>query len=268
MSKKEYKIDKKDLKGPDVFISTSDQILAWVEKHSGLIITIVVIAIVAGSGYIGYSAWNQSKENQAAEDIFKPENELKKVETKIREERAEKMKELAAGTAKDKKETKPETLRPADYAKDYAPIVEQVKQQIQKHAGTKAAMISALNLSGFLVQQKQFGPALEVLDIPKYQPSSSDLLSGLWHLHRGLAYLENQKTDEAIKEYETVVNNGDLKYFHPEALLKLGVAYEMKGDLEKARQAYERVGKEFPNTEASNTGRQYMRLLELKSQQG
>jgi predicted negative regulator of RcsB-dependent stress response len=257
------KLSKKDIKGPDMFVSTSDKIFGWMEDHIGAIIAVLLVVAVVALGGVGYRYWVDAQESKAAEALFKPETELRETEGKLREAQAAKMQALAAG-----KEKKIEETEPGDYAKDYQPTVEKIVAAIKDHAGTKAALVSALNLASFLIQQKQFPAALQVLETAKYQPSGGDLLSGFWHMHRGLAFLENQKADEAIKEYKSVLDSGSLKSFHPEAWLKMGVALEMKGDAAKARETYEKVAREFKGTEASNTANQYLRLLELKPQEG
>jgi len=254
------KMDKNDLKTPDMFLSTSDRFFHWMEQNARAIVAAVLVVLVGAIGFVGYGYWSEARELKAAEALFKPESELKEIETKLRESRAAKMQELAGL----KKEAKAE---PADYARDLAPIVEKMREQIKAHSNTKVALVSALNLSNFLMQQKQFSAALEVLDTPEYRPATNDLLSGFWHMHRGVAYLENQKPDEALKEYKSVLEAKALKYFHPEALLKTGVAHEMKGDTNKAREIYERLGREHQDTEAGSTAQQYLRLLELKPQQ-
>jgi TolA-binding protein len=109
---------------------------------------------------------------------------------------------------------------------------------------------------------------LSVLDLPSYKPSAKDVVGGMWLMHRGIVLMENQKYDDAAKVYQEVVSSSDLKPFQPEALLKLGVVYEQKGEADKARQAYEKLAKEFPNTDASTSAQQYLRLLDLKSQKG
>lgn len=264
MSKRE-KISK-ELKGPDAFVTTSDHVFAWIEKHSGLIGTICAVALIGAVGYTGNNWWNHHQEEKASEALYAPENALKKAEEKIRDERAEKMKALANPT-KDKNAAKPEASRPVDFQADYAPAVDKIRTAIKAHSGTRAALVSALNLSTFLIQQKQYSLALDILSIPTYQPSSGDLLAGFRLMHAGLAELENNKADEALKNYDNVLKSKDLSYFHSEALLKSGVAYELKGDLARAREAYEKLSRDFPNSEASNTGQQYKRLLDLKAPQ-
>jgi TolA-binding protein len=260
------KIDKKTLKRPDAFFLTSDKIAAWVEQHAQTVAMGVALIALVGLGWVGYGFLRSHAENQAAEALYGPEAELKKAETAVREERAKKMQELAGLSAKDKKQAKPETLRPVDFAKDYGPFVKKIEATIKDHANTKTALVSALNLSYFLLQQKQYEEALNALNTATYEPSHSDILGGFWLMHRGLVLMENKKYDDAGKAYQAVLDSRALNAFHPEALLKLGVAFELKGEADKARQTYEKLGREFPDSEASSSARQYLRLLELKSQ--
>jgi predicted negative regulator of RcsB-dependent stress response len=252
-------IDKQELKGPDAFVFTTEKALQWVKHNFAVMSILVIAAIVVSLGWLGYDYYDSSREERATGAIYKAESELKSAESKVRDERAKMMGEVAAG----KKGVKPELVRPADYVKDFAPAVEKVKEQIKAHSSTKAALISALSLSSFLMQQKQYTEALNILDIPTYKPSSHETLGGFWLMQRGITYLENQKTDQAIDAYQNVLSSPDLKIFQPEAMLKLGVALELKGDKAKARETYERLGREFPNTEASTSAQQYLRLLEL-----
>lgn len=257
-----------DLKNPDAFISTSQAALHWLEKNAKAVFLIVGTGSLIGLGYVGYNLWNNHVEAAAAEQLYKGEAELKKVESQIREERAKKMQELAGLSGKKAPTTTPEQVRPVDFAKDYGAIVDRVQADLKAHAGTKAAVVTALNLSYFLVQQKQFEKALEVMKIPTLKPSSGDLLGGFWRMHFGLVLLENAKAEEALSLYNEVLASKTLKPFHSEAMLKLGIAYELKGDAGKAKETYEKLGREYPNTEASNSATQFLRLLELKSKQG
>ena len=254
------KIDLDELKSPDLLHSTSDLVFAFIERHFKVVLGLFALVVVMAVGYVVYGYIAGARENKAAEALYQPEAALKRAESKVREERAKKTQELAAAKLKTKD---PDNLRPADYAKDYAPDVAKVMGAIRAHDTTRAAMVSALNLSYFLIQQKQFGDALTVLDLAKYHPRADELLSGFWFMHRGFTLIENKQFEPAMAAYQKVLSATGLKPFHAEALLKLGVCYELKGDAIKARETYERVGREFPETEASNSANQYLRLLEL-----
>lgn len=261
-------MDKKELKGPDAFISLNERIFAWIEDHAQTVGLAVALAIVLSLGWVGYSYVRSLGEAKAANALAAPEAELKKAETKVRDERAKKMADLASGKDKAKKMPDPEQVRPTDFAKDYRGAVDKVKEAIRAYADSKAAIVSALNLSYFLTQQKQFGEALDVLRLPNRKPSASDVLGGFQLMHQGLLLVENEKYDDAIKIYDDVLASKTLASFHPEALLKLGLAHELKGETEKARQTYEKLAREFPQSEASTSAQQYLRLLDLKGKQG
>ena len=245
------KIDKEMLKNPDVFVSTSDKIFEFIERHFVSFISLAGVVVVAALVYVGYNYFNASREASAAAALYPAEEQLRKVEEDAQTKKA---------AVKDK----PAVAE--DYAKDYAPLVEKVKTQIQAYAERKASLISALNLADFLLQQKQYGEALAVLSLAKYQPSIDEDLFGFLMMHRGVALLENNQTAPAIEAYQKVLNAPKLKVFYPEALLKLGLSYEQSGDTAKARETYERIGRDFPETDASATAQQYIRLLELKSE--
>jgi len=262
-------VNKKDLKDtlkqPDTFVSTSHSVLKFVEDHFKLFVGVVLTGAIFGLSYTGYIFLQSRKESAAAERLYKHEAELKKAETKIREERAKKMQDLAGLSGKPKSPPKSDDLRPVDFAKDFQPIVSSLKEELKGLAGTRAAMVSALNLSNFLVQQKQFQEALEVLKAPGAIPGTGDLLGGFWRMHYGLVLLENTKADEALAVYNEVLGSEMLKPFHPEAMLKSGIAYEIKGDTAKARETYEKLSRDFPQSEASGAAAQYLRLMEMKA---
>lgn len=253
------------IKQPDTFISASDRALKFIEQNSKLFITLFVVVATGGVGYTAYNHYSSSKEMKAAEHLYKVEAQLKKAETQVRDERAKKMQELTGLLVKSKDSKRPEELRPVDFAKDFAPIVTSLKAALKDQAGTRAAMVSALNLSYFLVQQKQFQEALEVMKTPGATLAAGDLLGGFWRMHYGLVLLENNQADEALRLYDEVLGTSALKPFHSEALLKTGIANEIKGDAAKARDIYEKLGRDFPNTEASSSAAQYLRLMELKA---
>lgn len=263
LSKKEFS---DSVKAPDAFLSTSAQAVQWIEAHGRMVATVVAAGSFIGLAYVGYTYWQSKLEARAAEQIYNHEGELKKAEGKIRDERAKKMQEMAGLSAKSG--AGKSQVPPADFGKDYGSIVEQLKTDLKANAGTNVAMISALNLSYFLLQQQQFAQALEVLKIPTSSPAKGDLLGGFWRMHYGLVLLENSKANEAMAFYNEVLGTSNLKPFHSEAMLKLGIAYELLGDQAKAKETYEKLGREFPNSEASGSATQFLRLLELKSKQG
>lgn len=229
------KIDKETLKGPDTFISTSEKVFKWVEKHSRLMIFAAAGVLAASLLWVGYGFWQTRQETRAAEALYPSQHEIKQLVEKNG---------------------------------DVAVAIEALKSAMKAHASAKATLISGLEVSQALLKQKKFDAALQILEIPTYRPAKDDVLFALAYMHKGLVLAENNKFDDAIKSYELVVAADQLKSFHAEALVKIGLMQEAKGEVDKARLSYERVGREFPNTEAAISAGQYLRLLGIKSTAG
>lgn len=259
-------LDKKELKSPDTFVSASDRAFAWIERHAQALGLAVGGILVLSLGWIGYGYIQAMAEQRASEALAGPSADLQKAEAKVREERAKMMADLAKEPAKSAAMT--QMVRPVDFEKDYGPAVEKVKAAIRQHADTRAATVAAMNLSHFLLQNKQYAAALDVLTLSRREPGGSDILGGFWLMHKGLSLVENQRFDEAARLYESILASKAMASFHPEAILKLGIVYDAKGDSEKARHMYIRLSRDFPQSDAANSAQQYMRLLDLKPRQG
>jgi TolA-binding protein len=248
------KLTKEEVRGPDMFISSSDKALEFIERHSRAVVSIFVVGVVLGLAYVIMSYVDQRRESSAAESIYSAEAELQK----------------ARGKEEGISKFIPEAVSNEDYQKRFAGPVANIEAAIESHADTRASLVAALNLSFFLVQQKQYAEALKALEKTKFQPKSSDLMAGFWNMHRGLVYLENKDTAKAQAAYEAVLHSDGLKVFHSEAMLKLGYCKELSGQKDQARELYEKVSREFPRTEAAQSAQQYLRVMQLQStpQQG
>lgn len=71
------------------------------------------------------------------------------------------------------------------------------------------------------------------------------------HYWLGEIYSYQGQPDLAIAEYKTVITQYSSDDKVPDALLKLGIAYDDAGDQDKAREQFEAVATRFPNTETA-----------------
>lgn len=80
----------------------------------------------------------------------------------------------------------------------------------------------------------------------------------------GLAetYYARKRYDDAVQEYERVIQLNPKGGKAPAALLKMGLAYRAQGDTRQARKAWEDLVKQFPYAEEAKMAQQ--RLDELK----
>lgn len=68
------------------------------------------------------------------------------------------------------------------------------------------------------------------------------------HYWLGEIYLQQGQPDQALSEFNTVVNQYPLSPKVPDAMLKLGFAYADKGDVQRARVQLQKVKQQFPGS--------------------
>jgi predicted negative regulator of RcsB-dependent stress response len=255
---------KDDLRQPDAFIATSNNLLHYVEKHALPIFSILAAAIVISLGYLGVNYWNSHKENQAAAHIYEAESKLKQVEKDIEKDRTKRLEEMVK-SAKGKVDPKlAETIRPENFDADYLPRISPILTALQDVHESKAALLSAMSLVNFLGEKGKWKLAQDVIKIPTFKPKEKELLFGLTQMHRGLVALENGQADEAIAYYQSIIANPAQKILYPEAYLKMGISFELKKDFKKAKEIYQRITVEYATSDSATEAEQFLKLLELK----
>lgn len=226
------KLSKDELKTPDAFLTIGQRALDLIEQNLAVIISVLVVLILIGGAVIGYNSYQKHVEMQAAQMLYPSQK-------KISEE-----------LAKDHKVSE-STLKTYE-------------TQLKANGGTAVGLASALETASELLKSSQAEQALDVLNLVKYQPKKTDFYFGLLKMTTGLAYLDAGQPDKALTEYTAVIREDAQKAFHPEALLKSGLASEKKNDFDKAKEFYERVSQEFSNTEQGHLALQYMMFLSRK----
>jgi tol-pal system protein YbgF len=74
-------------------------------------------------------------------------------------------------------------------------------------------------------------------------------------------FLEGKKDAEAVTAYDRVITNYPRTGSVPQAYYKRGQALERLGDRDRARESYETVIKEFPDTDQANLAKQRLETL-------
>lgn len=260
------KIDEKEIKGPDAFVQTADVVGKWFLQNKTPILGAVVLAIVAGVGYLTVDFYNKYKEARAAEAIFVVEAKIRDVE-KVISERVSKEEDAEKEKLKDKKApSKPpkDPLADIDFDKEFGSQAENLKQVILQHANTQVGIVAASGLAGLYSQFKQHQKAVELLSEMSKHLAEGGLTYGIIKTQLGteLTYLE--KWDEALALFQDVLDHKPTDYLFGTVLVKMGVIYEQKNELSRAKDVYMRASTEFADSEAGKTARSYLRLLEYK----
>lgn len=228
------KLTKEELKQPDFFVSHGTQMAEFILKFQGIFLTIGALILVGGLAWIGISYWQSHRENAATSALYP-------VEKKIQDE-SEKNKTISDASLQD------------------------YDKVLHENSSARSSLVSLISLSPQLIKAGKANWALDEIAKLSYQPSNRDMHFGLQKMTQGLLALESQQPDKAIEFYQQILNQDSQKSFHADALLKLGVAYQMKKDVAKARETFEKVRKEHPRTQAGEMAFEY--LLALSQQKG
>lgn len=116
---------------------------------------------------------------------------------------------------------------------------------IDSYGGTKAANLALYYAGVSYLNLGQFEAAADFLEDFS---SDGEILPVMKHGALGDAYSELGRMDDAISSYKKAVNQSDNDVLTSYYLKKLGMLQEKQGNLEAAKDAYERIKADFPNS--------------------
>ncbi len=116
----------------------------------------------------------------------------------------------------------------------------------KKHSGTPTANLCNHYIGVCYLQLGDFDKAIKYLE--DFNGKGTQLSYAAWGA-LGDAYMEKGNTEKGIEYYEKAAGNKEDKVFTPLFLYRLGVAYEISNNTEKAQKAYKRIKDEFPQAQ-------------------
>jgi tetratricopeptide (TPR) repeat protein len=134
------------------------------------------------------------------------------------------------------------------------------KDIVSDYKFTDAANLANYYAGVCYLKQGQYEPARLYLE----DFSSNDLLvQARAYSLIGDTYMEQEKYDDAAKYYQKAADYKSNKYFTPAYLMKAALAYEKSNQLDKAKEAYDRIITEyFESAELQNAKKLKSRLAE------
>jgi outer membrane protein assembly factor BamD (BamD/ComL family) len=228
---KKITITKEELR-TDFFLSHSQQVAAFIGRHTKSLMILVAAIVVVSVGWLAVG-YLQSHKEKIASAAFYP------VEKKITDE-MEKTKTVSDAAI-------------ADYEK-----------VLVEYPSSRATLVSLVSVTPVLMKANKTEKAAAWFKKLTFSPGSSEFHFALLKMTEGLLALETKQADQAISDYQAVLSSDAQKAFHPEALLKSGIAFEMKNDNAKAKEAFERVRREHPTSESAELAFQYLLYLQTK----
>ena len=253
-------VDKETLKQPDMFVSTMDRGWSAVEKNRTLVTTIVALLFIGAVAYVGMDLLGRRADRKAADDLYKIEAQYLKLKEGFERAKAE------AAQPKDAK--KPETTEPAavaasgDLQKDYGTVLPELEKVAEAHPGQAAGAQAAVIAADIYLEYKQPEKAVSVLDKVVEKQSSKELMYGVAHMLRGSALATKGDCNQAVTDWQKVIESQANKFLHPGALLKAGVCFENLKQNDKAAEMYRKVTQDHAESQAAQTAKTYLRAME------
>lgn len=266
VSKADVRLDKEDLKRPDVFLKTMETSLTVVDRHRSTLIAVFALLVVIAAGYLVWDLVRTSGEHKAASELYATEAEYFKIKDNFDRAKYEALAPSKDKSAKADAESDKDKATPAsgDVEKDYGKVVPGFEQIIASHAKTAAGTQAALWLAEIYLEYKQPAKAVEALDKVIHHPAQDSMLYGVAHMLRGTALASNGDCEQAVGSWQKVTESKGNSFLHPEALLKAGVCYENLQQIDKATEMYRRVTENHPETSAAQMAKTYLRAMEMK----
>jgi predicted negative regulator of RcsB-dependent stress response len=243
--------------------------------HGKLIVTAFGVFILAGAVYMGWDFYNKTQEAKAQTALYQAENKFKRVVEKIaleavpkdldvsKEKDQKKVQELQMAEAKKKADA----VKTADISR-FQDAIESYKTVMSQYGNRTAASQAALELARMYSDRDKTDEAIAVLQEQARSGGDKSLMSSLVTFQLGNLELSKGNYTQAIDRFGRILSVPDFKYLHPEASLKMGIAYEGSKDLAKAKEFYQKTIAEFATSDAAKTARKYMRLLEMSQGSG
>ena len=199
------------------------------ENQKSLTIIVAVIIIIVG-GYLGYKRFVMTpKENEAQAQIFRAEQYFERDSFLL-------------------------ALEGDGDAYGFIDIIDEY------------GITNTANLAHYYagICYLRLGDYEEAIEHLKKFDSNDKLISLVAMGAIGDAYVELDDLDEAISFYEEATGKNENEFITAVYLKKLGMIYEETENYKKALAAYEKIKKEFPNSEEARDIDKYIQAVKMK----
>lgn len=222
------RINRKDLKH-DRFVEGAGDTIVSVREHARTALAIAIAAIVLIVAAVGFVAWRRTVEERAQTSLAEA---ISTFERPLRDEAPE-------GTAEDRSfASEDERLQKSQ------PLFQAV---VDQYGSSDAADVARLYLGQILVRQGKSAEAL-----PLFEEFLSDhddhFLAGSAQMSVYQIRMAEGQKSEVVAEMEQQLSSDTPRLPKDVLLAMLAEAYEAEGERVKARDAWQRLANEFPDS--------------------
>lgn len=250
-----------EIKNPDAFQSGVAGGFNWVEDNSKLVVALIVVAILGGIGYVGFQFVAKRQEMQAQDAFYAAEAPFTK-----KREAFERSKYRAFMPADQlPPETEKDVAATGDLAKDYGTTLEALEKVAKDFPGTSAGAQAALLAGETYLSYKQPDKTVELGQLAATKLSSGHTLADLGRMMWGNALATKGDCTGAVGVWQPLLDQNKAAYLQSDVALRSGLCFEQMGQLDRAKELYQKATAAQPESGAATTAKGLLRAIELKS---
>ncbi len=240
-----------------------------IEKNFKVLFGLFIAAVVGGTLWTLMSYQNKKKEMASFTELYKITKvyNQKKAEFEeakaAKDEKNQKKEDKVEEATKDEAAEKDLVMASGVLEKDYPNLPGQLENFIKEHKGSNASGEAALTLSEIYDEYKQPEKGASALKDVLENWGSKNVLYYVMQMRAGDLYAGTSDCEKAISFWQVVANSKS--FIAKQAQLKLGVCLQKVGRVEEAKQWFNQLQEEDPNSSEGFSAKRYLRFLKFKS---
>ena len=230
----------------------------WVSQNFKYILSVLVSGILILGLFFLNSYWRKWSNKQAAEYLYGAKKALMLAEKKAGGDiLGFDGSQNFFGQGKKAKSNLEEI---EELSKNYIVAIKERKHQ-------PSALAASIELAQFLYKYEKLQLAIDLLSTTSSY-KKKNVMGSLLSLQLGSYLMDKAEYEAAIEQMQFITNNKSAKWLWPSTLIKVALCYEKQNQIDKAKEIYRQIKKDFPDSQESEKASQYLNLLTLQKRLG
>jgi tetratricopeptide (TPR) repeat protein len=240
----------------------------FVELHFKKTLAVFALIIIASSLWAYKKSADRQRESAAFANLYEVTKEYNKLKDQFAQALDDQQKNPEDPTPppQDPNAPKPDPAT-GDLDKDYGSIVQKLHSFLDSHKGSNASLEAALVLSEIYEEYARPEKGAEVLSSALTHASqSTNVLTGVVKMRAGDLWATAKNCDAAIPFWEPLAQGKG--FMVAPAQLKMGVCLQELGRLDEAKNWFQKLIANSPDSVEGFNAKRYLRFIDFKNRSG